>query len=321
MSRAAAPASGTGRALAARGGGGARRPAAPTFSPSFRHRAARRGAAPAAGLALYELVAAADGAVAAQLAGVGPAAFAAVFGAGLLTSLSPCALSALPLALGYIGGFDPADNDAPTAPEFEACETCAGGLRPARAAPPAAGAAARAAAFAAGLASTLAAAGAASAAAGAAYGTVLGAAAPLAASAGALGAGLHLLGALPALEVPSELRLPSLDLDVGALRLPPAAQAYAAGAASALAASPCATPVLATLLAYSATSGDRATGAALLFAYALGYVAPLGAAAAGAGAARRALAARAAAGWVPAASGALLVCGGTFGLLSRLVPS
>jgi cytochrome c-type biogenesis protein len=64
-----------------------------------------------------------------------------------------------------------------------------------------------------------------------------------------------------------------------------------------------------------------ATGAALLFFYALGYVAPLGAAAAGAGAARRALAARAAAGWVPAASGALLVCGGTFGLLSRLVPS
>jgi cytochrome c-type biogenesis protein len=319
MSRAAAPASGTGRALAARGGGGAaRRP--PAFAPPFRS-AARRGAKTAAGLALYELVAAADGAVAAQLAVVGPAAFAAVFGAGLLTSLSPCALSALPLALGYIGGFDPVDDGAPTAPEFEACETCAGGLRPARAPPPAAGAPARAAAFAAGLASTLAAAGAASAAAGAAYGTALGAAAPLAASAGALGAGLHLLGALPTLEVPSALRLPSLQLDVGALRLPPAAQAYAAGAASALAASPCATPVLATLLAYSATSGDRATGAALLFFYALGYVAPLGAAAAGAGAARRALTARAAAGWVPAASGALLVCGGTFGLLSRLVPS
>ena len=54
--------------------------------------------------------------------------------------------------------------------------------------------------------------------------------------------------------------------------IPAALKAYAAGLAFALAASPCSTPVLATLLGYVASSGDPVTGGALLFTYTSGYV-------------------------------------------------
>lgn len=85
--------------------------------------------------------------------------------------------------------------------------------------------------------------------------------------------GLNLLGLLP-------LRFPSLDLDARALRLPPLAEAYVVGITFALAASPCSTPVLASLLAWVGSTGDAVQGGGLLLAYSVGYVAPLLAAAA-----------------------------------------
>lgn len=71
------------------------------------------------------------------------------------------------------------------------------------------------------------------------------------------------------------LRLPTLDVDVRGVGLPPLAQSYLAGMVFALAASPCSTPVLATLLAYVSTTGDPVQGGSLLLAYTSGYVAPL----------------------------------------------
>ena len=71
------------------------------------------------------------------------------------------------------------------------------------------------------------------------------------------------------------LQLPSLNIDARRLPVPPPLQAYLVGATFALAASPCSTPVLATLLGWVSTAEDPFTGAGLLLAYSCGYVAPL----------------------------------------------
>ena len=71
------------------------------------------------------------------------------------------------------------------------------------------------------------------------------------------------------------LNLPSLDVDTRSAPLPAAARAYLAGLAFALAASPCSTPVLATLLAYVSATEDPVQGGGLLLAYSTGYVTPL----------------------------------------------
>lgn len=62
-------------------------------------------------------------------------------------------------------------------------------------------------------------------------------------------------------------------------------------------------------------------GGALLFAYTLGYVSPLLAAALFTGALQRILSVRQWSAWVTPASGVLLLAGGTYGLLTRLVPA
>lgn len=142
----------------------------------------------------------------------------------------------------------------------------------------------------------------------------IGDALPIAVSLVAIAMGLNLLELLP-------LRLPSLDVDTRSLAVPPAAQAYLAGATFALAASPCSTPILATLLAYVSTTQEPVTGAALLFAYALGYVSPLLAAALFTGALKGILSVRQWTAWVTPVSGVLLLAGGTYGLLTRVVPS
>lgn len=258
------------------------------------------------GVALYEAQLQAEIAVSAATQQVGPGSVAVLYAAGLVTSLSPCALSALPLTIGYISALA---DDAPV-------ET--GGLARTSALPGAPPMLLPAVTFTLGLACMLSALGVGAASVGRLYGEATGGSGGVGALAATLAVvmGLNLLELLP-------FQLPSLTLPTGdgaGRDVPPSAKAFLLGASSALLSSPCSSPVLASLLGFCASTGSPLLGGALLLAYTLGYSSPVLAAALATASARASL--RTLPGsftWVPGASGSALLAIGVYSGLTAVL--
>lgn len=235
---------------------------------------------------LYQLAQFANTLVATQLTHLSWVSIGVIFAAGLLTSLTPCMLSMLPITIGYIGGYEAQSRLQATA---------------------------QSAWFSLGLATTLAGLGIVASFVGQVYGQI-GMGLPIIVSIIAILMGLNLLEALP-------LPMPSFD-SMGWISkdLPPGLRSYLLGLTFGLVASPCSTPVLATLLAWVSTTGDLILGVVLLLAYATGYVAPLILAGTFTASIKKLLDLRQWSAWITPASGALLVGFGVFSLLFRVVP-
>lgn len=232
---------------------------------------------------LYELSQFADRLVSSQLNHLTLISVAVIFAAGLLTSLTPCTLSMLPITVGYIGGYEAKSRWQ---------------------------AAAQSTWFSLGLATTLAGLGIGATLLGKVYGQV-GTGLPIVVSIIAIIMGLNLLEALP-------FQMPTIGgTEWISNELPAGVRSYLLGVMFGLVASPCSTPVLATILAWIGTTKDPVLGGSLLLCYTAGYVAPLIVAGTFTAAIKKLLELRRWSGWITPTSGALLVGFGVFSLMSR----
>jgi cytochrome c-type biogenesis protein len=232
----------------------------------------------------YQLQQFANSLVSTQLTHLSGVSIGIIFTAGLVTSLTPCMLSMLPITIGYIGGYE-------TKSRLQA--------------------AIQSTWFALGLATTLAGLGIVAALLGHVYGQV-GVGLPIIVSLIAIAMGLNLLELLP-------LQFPSFgDSDWISPDLPSGVRSYLLGLTFGVVASPCSTPVLATLLAWVAASQNLVLGGIFLLLYAAGYVTPLILAGTFTASIKKLLELRQWSGWINPVSGALLVGFGVFSLLSRI---
>ncbi|MEL6139287.1 MAG: cytochrome c biogenesis protein CcdA [Cyanobacteria bacterium J06626_23] len=238
-------------------------------------------------LSLYHLSQNANAWVEGQLGHLSASSVAIIAAAGLLTSLTPCMLSMLPITVGYMGSYE-------TESRWQAVGQSSW--------------------FALGLATTLAGLGIVASSLGWVYGQI-GLGLPILVSAIAILMGLNLLEALPLPPLPSFTGTDFLQNNI-----PRSAKSYLLGLTFGLVASPCSTPVLATLLAWVGEKGDPILGSSLLLAYTVGYVAPLVIAGIFTASIKRILSIRQWSGWITPVSGVMLVGFGVFSLVSRLMP-
>lgn len=206
-----------------------------------------------------------------------------IFFTGLITSLTPCMLSMLPLTVAYIGGYD---NKGKFSSFIQSTY------------------------FAFGLATTLAILGIFAVLLGKIYGQI-GTGLPIFVSAIAIIMGLNLLEIIP-------LKLPNWDTSNWIKdNFPDSLKSYLLGVTFGLIASPCSTPVLVTLLAYIANSRNFLLGITFLLSYAIGYVFPLILAGTFTGTLKSFLNLRIITQWINPLSGGVLLIFGIFSLASR----
>ena len=229
----------------------------------------------------YHLEQWADGVVHSQLQQASWVSLGVVFLAGLVTSLTPCTLSMLPLTIGYIGGYE---SKSKWSSALQSAWFCLG------------------------FAIALTGFGLAAALLGKIYGqTAWGWSVVMAIVAIAMG--------LQLLEVIS-LRLPSFGNWEISANLPKGWRSLLIGLSFGFVASPCSTPVLVTLLAWVSGSGNLLFGTELLLAYAIGSVLPLAIAGTFTGIIKQFLELRRWSSWLNWASGIILIGFGTLSILS-----
>ena len=163
-------------------------------------------------------------------------AFVAVFVGGLISAASPCVLAAIPLIIGYVGGYS--EGSKKKAALFSLT-------------------------FVLGLSITF---------------TLLGAAASaMGQFLGFMGRwlyiGLAVIAILMGLQLMGIISAPLPFQKTRAVKTKGLIGAFLLGLLTGTVSSPCATPVLAVILAYVSTQGDMMYGGSLLFVYALGHCA------------------------------------------------
>ena len=234
---------------------------------------------------LYNFSQLANNQVLQQLNQLSLVSIAVIFTAGLLTSLTPCTISMLPITIGYISS---CDDDRTSSSGFVQSLW-----------------------FALGMATTLAGLGIAATLLGKVYGQI-GIGLPLIVGTIAILMGLNQLELLP-LRMPAGLGLEWISKD-----LPRGLRSYLIGLTFGQVASPCSTPVLATLLAWIGTTQNPLLGAGLLLSYAIGYVAPLVLAGTFTSALKKILEVRKWSGWITPTSGVILIGFGVVSIVSRI---